>query len=346
MKKRKFIHIDGANLFHRQANMVNPKLGVDSMIGMAFHLIFTSMKKEYKRWQGDHVVFYLEGKSWRKAVYPEYKLNRAVIHAQKTEREQEDSAILIEAYNDFTDYLINKTNVSVMRCPVAEADDMIYAFIESHPDDEHLLISSDSDFYQLLRFDNVTICDPIKDILLRRDGITDESGNRLSFTIGSNAKIKVGVKDKDFVCEPEWYEYALFMKCIRGDSSDNIFSAYPGVREKCTKTKVGIKGAYADREQKGYSWNNFMLSRWIDHDGKEVVVKEAYDRNCILIDLANIPDTIKAECLQSMVDVLDKPPVKPIDIGMGFMKFTGKWALKKINDNHSEYLDMLKSRYE
>ena len=36
-------------------------------------------------------------------------------------------------------------------------------------------------------------------------------------------------------------EFVLFEKCVRGDSPDNIFSAYPGARLKGTKNKTGIQ---------------------------------------------------------------------------------------------------------
>ena len=72
-------------------------------------------------------------------------------------------------------------------------------------------------------------------------------------------------KDKE-APNPEW---ALFQKCVRGDTSDNVFSAYPGVRLKGTRNKVGLEEAFNDKKTKGYSWNNLMLQRWLDHEGKE-----------------------------------------------------------------------------
>ena len=39
---------------------------------------------------------------------------------------------------------------------------------------------------------------------------------------------------------------------MRGDTSDNVFSAYPGVRTKGTKNKVGLLEAYAERKSKGF----------------------------------------------------------------------------------------------
>jgi 5'-3' exonuclease len=339
-----FIHTDGHNLFHRQANMTNPKLGIDSMIGMALHMILYSMKKEYNKWGGTHTVFYMEGRSWRKDVYPAYKANRKVAFAQQTQTEQENHSILVEAFDDLALYLSQKTNITVLKNPKAEADDMISIFIEAHPDDKHVLISSDSDFFQLLRHPNVMLYDPIKDIQIRRDGIFDDDGKRLSFTIGSNAKIKVGKPDPDFVCEDQWYEYALFLKCIRGDSVDNIFSAYPGVREKGTKDKIGIREAYGDKS-KGYDWNNFMLQKWVDHNNAEHRVKEQYERNRSLIDLSLIPADIKEESLAIIATELGRKNIPAVEIGFGFMKFCGKWDLKKIGNNSTDFMPMMKSKY-
>lgn len=340
-----YISIDAHNLFYRQINMTNRSLGVDNMIGMAFHLILSSMKKEYTKWNGTHVVMFLEGRSWRKDLYPQYKANRKTAYGLLSPQEQEDHKILTEAFNDFIDYIDTNTNISVLRNKNAEADDMVALWVESHPDDKHVLISSDSDFFQLLRHPNFTLYDPVKDILITRDGIFNDKGKRLSFTITSSAKIKVGKEDPNFQPEPLWYEYALFLKCIRGDSGDNILSAYPGVRERGTKKSVGIREAYEDYSNKGYSWNNFMLQKWVDHESVEKTVKDAYEFNKKLIDLSLIPDDIKVSCLETIATELERESVPASKIGISFMKFCGKWDLKKIGDNSADYMSMLKSKY-
>jgi 5'-3' exonuclease len=340
-----YILTDGANLFHRQIRMTNSALGIDNMIGMALHLILYSMKKEYVKWGGTHSVFFIEGRSWRKDVYPGYKADRELIYAQQTEKEQDDFGILMGAFDDFVQYLDSKTNVTVIQNPKAEADDMIAMWIEAHPDDKHILISSDSDFFQLLRHPNVTIYDPIKDILIKQDGIFNDDGKRLAFEINTQAKIKVGKPDPNFVCEEKWYDYALFLKCIRGDGTDNIFSAYPGVREKGTKKSVGIREAYEDRGGKGYSWNNFMLQKWVDHDQKEQRVKERYEFNRMLIDLDKIPDDIKLGCVEIIARETDRKNIPAVEIGVGFLKFCGKWALNRISNNAKDFMPMLQAKY-
>jgi len=340
-----YILNDAQNLFYRQIKMTNPKLGIDNMISMALHMILHSMKKEFNNWNGTHAVMFLEGRSWRKNVYPDYKANRKVAMSQMTEEEQENHRILSDAFSDFIEYVDQNTNITVLRNPGAEADDMINIWIEAHPNDQHVLISSDSDFFQLLRYPGVVIYDPVKDILIKRDGVYNERGQRLSFVLDGKAKIKAGAVDENFVCEPEWYNYALFLKCVRGDQTDNIFSAYPGVREKGTKKTVGIMEAYQDRSTQGYNWNNFMLQKWTDHNGQEHRVKDRYEFNRLLIDLSQIPSDVRDSSLSIIAEKLGREPVPALHIGMSFMKFCGNWKLNKIGDHSQDFFPLLKSKY-
>jgi len=134
------------------------------------------------------------------------------------------------------------------------------------------------------------------------------------------------------------------MKCMRGDSSDNVFSAYPGVREKGTKNKVGLTEAYADRNKQGFHWNNMMLQRWVDHNEVEHRVKDDYERNRVLIDLTAQPQEIK-----DLVDARIKEGVRTTTIpqvGIHFMKFCGKYELTKISEQAETYAKWLNSPYQ
>jgi hypothetical protein len=141
--------------------------------------------------------------------------------------------------------------------------------------------------------------------------------------------------------QPQWL---LFEKCMRGDTSDNVFSAYPGVREKGTKNKVGLREAYEDMNGKGFSWNNMMLQRWTDHEGKEHRVKEDYERNRVLIDLAAQPDEIKAIIAETIADATGAN--KNISqVGIRLIKFCNLYDLKKISDQAQAYAEPLNARY-
>jgi hypothetical protein len=130
---------------------------------------------------------------------------------------------------------------------------------------------------------------------------------------------------------------------MRGDVSDNVFSAYPGVRIKGSKNKVGLLEAFADMDKKGFNWNNLMLQRWVDHNGEEHRVLDDYERNCTLIDLSAQPDHVKAwiaETIAANAVVKNSP-----QIGVKFMKFCGKHQLVKIGDQAQQYADFLSAGY-
>jgi hypothetical protein len=122
---------------------------------------------------------------------------------------------------------------------------------------------------------------------------------------------------------------------MRGDSSDNVFSAYPGVREKGTTNKVGLREAYADRDRRGYNWNNLMLQRWTDHEGVEHRVLDDYERNRVLIDLTAQPNDIKATVDAAICEQISHKDIG--QVGVRFMQFCGKYELNKCSDSADSF---------
>ena len=139
---------------------------------------------------------------------------------------------------------------------------------------------------------------------------------------------------------PEWL---LFEKCMRGDTSDNIFSAYPGVRTKGTKNKVGLLEAFDDRNKQGYSWNNLMLQRWTDHNGEEHRVLDDYERNRKLIDLREQPQHIKDVMDKNITEVVQQEKVS--QVGVHFMKFCGTYNLDRIGQQAQDHASYLTAGY-
>ena len=324
-----YLLVDGLNMFMR-AKHVGGKGTIDMKIGMAMHIMFNSINKCWREFDGNHIVLCLEGRSWRKDFYTPYKANRRVIMDQRSVREQEDDELYFEAYDDMVKFFSEKTNCSVVQCEQAEADDMIATWIQQHPDDNHYIISTDSDFYQLLA-PNVTQYNGTTDQVVTLEGFKDlKTGEAV-------IDKKTGEPRK--AIDPE---FALFEKCVRGDSSDNVFSAYPGARLKGTKNKSGITEACEDRHTGGYNYNNFMLQRWVDDEETEHRVKDDFERNKILIDLTEQPDEIKELCVTRMNEGKQKDPVA--NIGIHFMKFCAKWDLQRMSDNAQNYSGMLNGR--
>ena len=327
----KYLLIDTANTFFRARHSAHRASDTWTKLGFALHVTLMAVNKVARRFEADHVIFALEGRSWRKDYYKPYKATRAVARGKMNEAEQEEDRLFWEAYDELTKYLTTKTNCSVIRHPEAEADDVIARWIALHPQDEHTIISSDTDFVQLVAT-NVNQYNGITDELITLEGIFDAKG-----------KLVVDKKTKQPKAAPD-PAWLLFEKCMRGDTSDNVFSAYPGVREKGTKNKVGLREAFADRDKRGYSWNNMMLQRWTDHNGEEHRVLDDYERNRTLIDLTAQPEEIKAKVDQTIRDQVSHKDVG--QVGVHFMRFCGKYELVKLSDAADQVSRWLNETYK
>lgn len=335
-----YILIDGLNLLFRSRHSTR---GTPyDKLGLSLHIIFNAIKKAWYTHNGTHIILATEGRSWRKDFYNQYKLNRQEARAALTEEEQEEDKLFFEAYNDFLQFMNDKTNCTVLHHPQLEADDLIAGWIQNHPDDNHIIISTDSDFYQLIK-DNVSQYNGVTDQFITKNGIYDNKGNKLSFTIQSNAKIKIGIKDTNFIPPEDWTEYALFLKIIRGDPGDFVFSAYPGVRLKGTKKSIGVIDAFNDRKTKGFNYNNFMLQKWQDHKGIDHLVLDDYERNKRLIDLTYQPDNIR-----QIINETIKQGAKPkslTQVGIKLLKFCETYDLKKISENIQQFGEPFQAKY-
>ena len=326
MSKKTFILVDSLNMFFRAKHVGGGK-DIDMRVGMAMHIMFNSIKKTWRDFNGTHVVLCLEGRSWRKDFYTPYKANRKVTMDQRSVKEQEDDELFFEAYDDMIKFFNEKTNCSVIRQEDAEADDLIATWIQQHPEDNHVIVSTDSDFYQLLA-PNVT----------QYNGTTDQIVSLEGFKNAKTGEFVIDKKTGNEKIAPD-PEYILFEKCVRGDPTDNIFSAYPGARTKGSRNKTGIMEAFEDRHNGGYNYNNFMLQRWVDHEEQEHRVKDDFERNKILIDLTAQPDEIKEKSINIVNEAVNKNAVT--QVGIHFMKFCSKWNLQRMSENPNEYAEFL-----
>ena len=326
----KYLLIDLANCFFRARHAAHRASDSEEKLAFAIHVTLGSVNKAFRDQRADHVVFCLEGRSWRKDYYEPYKKNRAVARAALTESEAEEDQLFWESFDELKTFLYEKTNCTVLRHENLEADDLVAGWIQSHPEDEHTIVSSDTDFYQLLG-PRVKQYNGISDELHTIEGIFDKKG----------APVKdKKTKENKSIPDPSWI---LFEKCMRGDPTDNVFSAYPGVRTTGSKNKVGLKEAYEDRDKKGFSWNNLMLQRWTDHNGVEHRVLDDYQRNVTLVDLSAQPDDVKVKIATT---ISENSVTKDVSmIGAKFLKFCGKYDLKRISDNVQGFVDFLTAKY-
>lgn len=326
----KYALIDTANTFFRARHVASRNTDTWEKIGMALHLTLASVNQVVRKYGIDHVVFCLEGRSWRKDFYEPYKKNRVVDAMSVTEAEKEENEMFWDTYEKFTTYLKEKTNVSVIRHERAEADDLIARFVYLHPNDTHYIISSDTDYVQLIS-ENVFQYNGVSNELITLNGYLKDNGKPV---------LDKKTKEPKLLEDPQ---YLLFKKLIRGDGGDNVFSAYPGAREKGSKNTVGIREAFEDRNNQGFKWNNFMLQRWTDHNEVEHRVRDDYERNRTLIDLTAQPQEIK--------DIVDKRICESVrvtstpQVGVHFMRFCGKYELTKISEQADAYAKWLNTPY-
>ena len=327
----RYLLIDTANMFFRARHGAHRASDTWTKLGFALHVTLMAANKVARRFQPDHVMFALEGRSWRKDFYQPYKRNRSDARAALTETEAEEDKLFWETYDALTKYLSERTNCSVLRHPTAEADDIIARWIALHPKDDHVIVSSDTDFVQLVA-PNVQQFNGITDELITLEGILDAKGQPV---------IDKKTKAPKPAPNPQWL---LFEKCMRGDPSDNVFSAYPGVRTKGTRNKVGLQEAYEDRNTQGYAWNNLMLQRWTDHEGQEHRVLDDYQRNRTLVDLTQQPAEIKHQVDETIRQQISHRDVG--QVGSHFLKFCARYELTKLSDNAEQVGSWLNKFYQ
>lgn len=141
--------------------------------------------------KADRVILTIESKSWRKTFYPLYKANR---DAGKEEDDKLD--LFYEAVNKATDFMKDFTNAKVIKVSEAEGDDIIAVLAQkfSLDGEKTIIVSTDGDFKQLLRYKGVKIFNPIK---------------------------------KTYVGEYSHLDYIT--KLVKGDPGDNVPSSYPRI---------------------------------------------------------------------------------------------------------------------
>ncbi len=124
------------------------KFGLQDPDKQSFHIIynfFRSLRATIANFKPSKVFFCLEGKNnFRYALYPEYKANRIIKKASKS---RED----IDRQRDIVINLLSHLPICMVHADNFEADDVIATLCENLKDEEVTIISSDSDFIQLLQ---------------------------------------------------------------------------------------------------------------------------------------------------------------------------------------------------
>lgn len=310
MTVKRSLILDANNLLYRTF-FAHIKEAEEVLIGMCHHSALWTLQKYYREYPADEVVVVFDSYSWRKAytnnledcvTYKKYKGTR---RQNLTASEQQKFDKFDEHVNEFAEMLQNETALLVLRQKYLEADDLVAAYIEQNPQAKHVLISSDKDFMQLLA-DNVTIIDP-----------------------ASNKPRSL----KDWDNDPEYF---MFEKCFRGDTSDNVMSAYPKLRG----TK--IKAAYTDEYLRENLMNNTFTVLVNKEDGsiqeETFLTREVFEENDLLMNLKSQPEYIKKKMAEAVSRARENRGKFNY---IKFMKFCSKNELNNILQNVDQFVPML-----
>lgn len=336
----KFAIIDINNLVHRAKHVIQNYDSFDECVGLVLTIVFNSIKKTYDRFGAEHCVACFDSYSWRKKLYEGYKANREKDFNNLSLQKIEEHDIIKTVLNDLRHFLKDFTNVTVLDAESIEADDFVARWVQLHDDDAftHVIISGDGDFKQLVN-KNVELFNPLTpNTLYTVDGIFIFDGKKTSkkLTVQKHDqpwKVKMNKKTgQPETFEPEW---ELFKKCIRGDPSDNIKSAFPRVRE----TKM--REAWEDKG--GLEWNNFINEMWGPEDARQSVRKR-YDLNRKLIDLTQQPEHIISIIDNAMVEALTKERKQMV--GTYFTKFCSRYRLNNLMNQSDSIVRILSSPYD
>lgn len=334
----KYLLYDFSNFAHRSYHIVSERdINLRSQYIMSGLLSF--MYDIYCRFLPDKNVYMFDSNSWRKKIYELYKANRQEMFGDDLDG-KEMIFNIISLFYEF----IKSTNAYALKVADAESDDLISVFIEAHPDDEIIIASTDTDFYQLVS-DKVSIYSPISKYYITKDKIYDEEDNEVPFSLDSNGKLKIdkngGIPLSEIAGYGSWQEWCLFCKTIRGDAGDNIFSAYPGVYTKSTKKSIGILDAFKGRKVKDFNYVNFMNQTWEDHNGEQKLVESCVKFNDRLINLHNIDKQYHDIFLNYVKDYEHNH--KPVSgMGMLFNKFCADNNLHNMLDGIMGYVSLFK----
>jgi len=232
-----YILVDTANTFFRARHVVRGD--IDTKVGMALHITLNSIKKAWQDFNGTHVVICLEGRSWRKDYYEPYKRNRQVARDKLTVQESEEDTAFWEIFDEFKNFMTEKTNCTVIQHKQLEADDLIAGWVQAHPNDNHVVISTDGDFAQLIA-PNCKQYNGVSNTIITHEGYFNDK--TLDPVIDKKTQERKPAPEPDFM---------LFEKCMRGDTSDNVFVRTLVYVRKALRIKLVLLKRMLIRLQKG-----------------------------------------------------------------------------------------------
>lgn len=301
----KYLLIDASNLLYRTFFAHHTEDDI-TIAGLAMHSALTTINKYFREHKPHHTAMAFDRTSWRK----EYTASKECISKKpyKGNRRQSmtpQQAIKYEQFishlNDFETLITEHSTIISLAEATLEADDLMAGFVQ------------------------VVTLDPANEVV-----IISGDKDMIQLLRFPNVCVIDPATGKKRSLE-EWdndADYFMFVKCIRGDAGDNVGSALPKVRE------TRIKKAYNDP----YERANLMNESWCGADGRTFVVKDLFKENQLLMDLAAQPDDIQKLIVKTVVNKMKNPGKFSY---FHFMKFLGKYELKKVAEQADNFVPLL-----
>lgn len=301
----KYLVFDMSNLLYRTF-FAHTTEDDTTIAGLASHSALVTLNKYFREHKPHKVVAAFDRTSWRK----EYTASDECISKKPykgnrrqgmTPSQKAKYELFCAHLNDFEKLIAENTTIISLAGAKLEADDLIAGFVQVQTLDET---------------NEVVVISGDKDLiqLLRHP----------------NVRVIDPATGKDRTLE-DWEgdaDYFMFLKCIRGDAGDNVQSALPKVRE------TRVKKAYTDAFERA----NLMNETWAGVDGREFVVKELYRENQLLMDLTMQPDDIQKLLVKNILDAQKNTGKFSY---FHFMKFLGKYELKKVAEQADNFVPLL-----
>lgn len=301
----KYLVFDMSNLLYRTFFAHTQETDM-TIAGLASHSALVTLNKYFREHKPHKVVAAFDRTSWRKEyTASEECISKKPYKGNRRQTMTPQQKLKYEQFcahlNEFEQLLTENTTMITLAASKLEADDVIAGFVQ------------------------VMTLDP-------ENEITVISGDQdfIQLLRYSNVRILDPATGKDRTLDDynNDPDYFMFMKCIRGDKGDNVGSALPKVRE------TRIEKAYKDPFERA----NLMNETWNGPDGKEFVVKNLYKENQLLMDLSMQPDDIQKLIVKTILEATKSE--KKFSY-FHFMRFLGKYELKKVAEQADNFVPML-----
>jgi len=317
----KYLIIDGnAQAYRYFFTNINEDVETITALALVSLLSKGQTLKDYHKPDDVVIVWDCPNNSWRKTYTGPKNLEKVTHRLYKdgrnrslSEAKKEKLKQFVDNLNDFAEFFRTQTNILCLQANHLEGDDLIAGFVQAHPDDDHVILSSDKDFIQLIDSikGKVTLIEPMK----YEERTLDEWNG-----------------------DPELF---MFEKCFRGEGygRDNIQSAYPRLQKK------KIFAAYED----DYLLNNIMEHTFIVEETKDdqiveygYTTRDLFNENKMLMDLRKQPPYIR-KLIDQEIEKSNSDRGR-FDF-FKFVKFCKKYEMNQMLKDKHQYFDFIASDY-